>query len=172
MLLLLYLHSRVWSCLFDIVLHGCFQKAHVQQFLATEDALNKAAEARDLCQKLLKRLHGTGDEVSSNSIVSGGTTQNMSSLKQFEVIAPIDLRLIVVKVLNNATMKWWLYPLLLILACFSVFGYGNLSISLKFLLIEIVRYTWHAKVLVFCCNVSRTICSSVLRNFSCQPSCS
>ncbi|KAL9354796.1 hypothetical protein Peur_052766 [Populus x canadensis] len=61
------------------------QKAHVQQFLATEDALNKAAEARDLCQKLLKRLHGTGDEVSSNSIVSGGTTQNMSSLRQFEL---------------------------------------------------------------------------------------
>ncbi|KAJ6936427.1 hypothetical protein NC652_011210 [Populus alba x Populus x berolinensis] len=61
------------------------QKAHVQQFLATEDALNKAAEARDLCQKLLKRLHGTGDEVSSNSIVSGGTTQNMSSPRQFEL---------------------------------------------------------------------------------------
>ncbi|KAL3596999.1 hypothetical protein D5086_008636 [Populus alba] len=61
------------------------QKAHVQQFLATEDALNKAAEARDLCQKLLKRLHGTGEEVSSNSIVSGGTTQNMSSPRQFEL---------------------------------------------------------------------------------------
>ncbi|TYI20057.1 hypothetical protein ES332_A07G208300v1 [Gossypium tomentosum] len=38
------------------------QKAHVQQFLATEDALNKAAEARDLCQKLIKRLQGERKE--------------------------------------------------------------------------------------------------------------
>ncbi|KAJ4833097.1 AUGMIN subunit 5 [Turnera subulata] len=46
------------------------QKAHVQQFLATEDARNKAEEARELCQKLLKRLHG-------------GTAQNMG--RQFEL---------------------------------------------------------------------------------------
>uniref|UniRef100_A0A6N2N5T9 AUGMIN subunit 5 n=1 Tax=Salix viminalis TaxID=40686 RepID=A0A6N2N5T9_SALVM len=45
------------------------QKAHVQQFLATEDALNKASEARDLGQNLLKRLHGTGDVVSSPQLV-------------------------------------------------------------------------------------------------------
>ncbi|KAJ6860992.1 hypothetical protein NC651_037165 [Populus alba x Populus x berolinensis] len=61
------------------------QKAHVQQFLATEDALNKAAEARDLGQNLLKRLHGTGDVVSSHSIGIGVTTQNMGSLRQFEL---------------------------------------------------------------------------------------
>lgn len=57
----------------------CSQKAHVQQFLATEDALNKAAEARDLCQKLIKRLHGNSDAVSS------GTSQNVGSLRQLEV---------------------------------------------------------------------------------------
>uniref|UniRef100_A0A3N7G722 AUGMIN subunit 5 n=1 Tax=Populus trichocarpa TaxID=3694 RepID=A0A3N7G722_POPTR len=61
------------------------QKAHVQQFLATEDALNKAAEARDVGQNLLKRLHGTGDVVSSHSIGIGVTTQNMGSLRQFEL---------------------------------------------------------------------------------------
>ncbi|KAI5340710.1 hypothetical protein L3X38_019984 [Prunus dulcis] len=55
------------------------QKAHVQQFLATEDALNKAAEARDLCQKLIKRLHGNSDAVSS------GTSQNVGSLRQLEL---------------------------------------------------------------------------------------
>ncbi|GAV60104.1 hypothetical protein CFOL_v3_03635 [Cephalotus follicularis] len=60
------------------------QKAHVQQFLATEDALNKAAEARDLCQKLIKRLHGSGDIVSSHSMI-GGPSQNVGSLKQFEL---------------------------------------------------------------------------------------
>ncbi|KAJ6766495.1 hypothetical protein OIU79_022454 [Salix purpurea] len=61
------------------------QKVHVQQFLATEDALNKDAEARDLCQKLLKKLHRTGAVVSSNSTGIGGTTQNMGSLRQFEL---------------------------------------------------------------------------------------
>ncbi|KAJ8775124.1 hypothetical protein K2173_020128 [Erythroxylum novogranatense] len=61
------------------------QKAHVQQFLATEDALNKAAEARDLCQKLIKRLHASGDVVSSHSLGVGGTSQNMGSLRQFEL---------------------------------------------------------------------------------------
>ncbi|KAK4280002.1 hypothetical protein QN277_011688 [Acacia crassicarpa] len=55
------------------------QKAHVQQFLATEDALNKATEARDLCQKLLKRLHG------GNSVGIGSTSQNIGSLRQFEL---------------------------------------------------------------------------------------
>ncbi|KAK6128834.1 hypothetical protein DH2020_037470 [Rehmannia glutinosa] len=61
------------------------QKAHVQQFLATEDALNKAAEARNTSQLLLKRLHGSGDAVSSHSIVTAGTSQNMSSLRQLEL---------------------------------------------------------------------------------------
>lgn len=57
----------------------CLQKAHVQQFLATEDALNKAAEARSLCQNLIKRLHGNSDGVSS------GISQNVGSLRQLEV---------------------------------------------------------------------------------------
>ncbi|KAL4568585.1 hypothetical protein LXL04_024200 [Taraxacum kok-saghyz] len=57
------------------------QKAHVQQFVATEDELNKAAEARTTCQKLLKRLHGSVDFDSSN----GGTSQTMSSLRQLEL---------------------------------------------------------------------------------------
>ncbi|KAK4477540.1 hypothetical protein RD792_016769 [Penstemon davidsonii] len=58
------------------------QKAHVQQFLATEDSLNKAAEARKSSQSLLKRLHGNGDAVSSDSRVNAGALQNMSSLRQ------------------------------------------------------------------------------------------
>lgn len=53
--------------------------------MATEDALNKAAEASDLIQKLVKRLHGSSDVVSSHSLGVGGATQNMSSLRQFEV---------------------------------------------------------------------------------------
>ncbi|KAK4409804.1 AUGMIN subunit [Sesamum angolense] len=61
------------------------QKAHVQQFLATEDALNKAAEARNMSHVLLKRLHGSGDAVSSHSLVAAGTSQNMSSLRQLEL---------------------------------------------------------------------------------------
>lgn len=55
------------------------QKAHVQQFLATEDALNKAAEARNLCQSLIKRLHGNSD------VVSSGISQNVGSLRQLEL---------------------------------------------------------------------------------------
>ncbi|KAI5665765.1 hypothetical protein M9H77_15618 [Catharanthus roseus] len=61
------------------------QKAHVQQFIATEDALNKAAEARNMSQQLLKRLHGSGDAVPSHSLVVGATSQNMSSLRQLEL---------------------------------------------------------------------------------------
>ncbi|CAF2089825.1 unnamed protein product [Brassica rapa] len=61
------------------------QKAHVQQFLGTEDALNKAAEARVLCQKLKNRLHGSADAVSSHSVVGGGTSQNVKNLRQLEL---------------------------------------------------------------------------------------
>ncbi|KAK4359107.1 hypothetical protein RND71_021336 [Anisodus tanguticus] len=61
------------------------QKAHVQQFMATEDALNKAAEARNMSQQLLKRLQGTGDAISSQSLVIGGTSKSMSSLRQLEL---------------------------------------------------------------------------------------
>ncbi|XP_039029769.1 AUGMIN subunit 5-like isoform X2 [Hibiscus syriacus] len=60
------------------------QKAHVQQFLATEDALNKAAEARDLCQTLIKRLQGGSSLVPSRTLV-GAVTQNVGSLRQFEL---------------------------------------------------------------------------------------
>ncbi|XP_052195483.1 AUGMIN subunit 5 [Diospyros lotus] len=60
------------------------QKAHVQQFLATEDALNKAAEAKNACQKLLQRLNGGGDAVSSQSLIVP-SSQNVGSLRQFEL---------------------------------------------------------------------------------------
>ncbi|KVI02619.1 hypothetical protein Ccrd_019106 [Cynara cardunculus var. scolymus] len=61
------------------------QKAHVQQFVATEDELNKAAEARSMCQKLLKRLCGRVDIDPSPSLGVGGTSQTMSSLRQLEL---------------------------------------------------------------------------------------
>ncbi|KAI3884277.1 hypothetical protein MKX03_017117 [Papaver bracteatum] len=61
------------------------QKAHVQQFVATEDALNKASEARNLCQKLIKRLHGNADVDNPHSVSAGGTSQNAGSLRQFEL---------------------------------------------------------------------------------------
>nr|XP_043634986.1 AUGMIN subunit 5-like [Erigeron canadensis] len=61
------------------------QKAHVQQFVATEDQLNKAAEARSACQKLLKRLYGSSDADPSLSFSFGRTSQSMSSLRQLEL---------------------------------------------------------------------------------------
>lgn len=75
---LLYKEVLNWCCV-------CYQKAHVQQFLATEDALNKAAEARETCEKLMKRLHGSTD-VSSRPIGFGSTSQNVGSLRQLEVL--------------------------------------------------------------------------------------
>ncbi|KAM0057096.1 putative HAUS augmin-like complex subunit 5 [Helianthus debilis subsp. tardiflorus] len=53
-------------------------KAHVKQFVATEDQLNKAAEARKACQNLLKRLTG--------SINMGPPffSQHISSLRELE----------------------------------------------------------------------------------------
>ncbi|PWA79359.1 hypothetical protein CTI12_AA209280 [Artemisia annua] len=60
------------------------QKAHVQQFVATEDELNKAAEARSTCQKLLRRLYGS-DIDSSHALGVGGASQPMSSLRQLEL---------------------------------------------------------------------------------------
>ncbi|GJZ19285.1 augmin subunit 5-like protein [Tanacetum coccineum] len=56
------------------------QKAHVQKFVATEDQLNKAAEARSACQKLLKHLSR-----SSGVGFFGGTLQNISGLRQLEL---------------------------------------------------------------------------------------
>lgn len=61
------------------------QKAHVQQFVATEDALNKAAEARNLCLIYVKKLHGNADPISSHSVSSGGTSHNIGTLRQFEL---------------------------------------------------------------------------------------
>ncbi|KAH7689288.1 HAUS augmin-like complex subunit 5 protein [Dioscorea alata] len=61
------------------------QKAHVQQFVATEDALNKAAEAKSLSLKLIKRLHGNNDMVASHITGAGGTSTNVSNMKHFEL---------------------------------------------------------------------------------------
>ncbi|XP_043716579.1 AUGMIN subunit 5-like [Telopea speciosissima] len=61
------------------------QKAHVQQFVATEDAFNKAAEARKLCQKLIKRLHGNSDAALTHGFAARGTSQSVASPRQFEL---------------------------------------------------------------------------------------
>ena len=81
------LHEFIFiSGVIEQVFYLSSQKAHVQQFLATEDALNKAAEAKDLSEKLMKRLHGATD-VSSRSIGIGSTSQNVGSLRQLEVFS-------------------------------------------------------------------------------------
>ena len=67
------------------VLHLSLQKEHVQQFLATEDALNKAAEAKALSQKLLQRLHGTVDTTGSKKLPTGNTPQNVTNSRHLEV---------------------------------------------------------------------------------------
>uniref|UniRef100_A0A804UDL3 AUGMIN subunit 5 n=1 Tax=Zea mays TaxID=4577 RepID=A0A804UDL3_MAIZE len=61
------------------------QKEHVQQFLATEDALNKAAEAKALSQKLLQRLYGTIDMAGSKKLPTGNTTQNVTNSRHLEL---------------------------------------------------------------------------------------
>ncbi|KAL5205975.1 hypothetical protein ABZP36_034184 [Zizania latifolia] len=61
------------------------QKEHVQQFLATEDALNKASEAKALSQKLLQRLHGTIDTAGSKKMPTGNTLQNMTNSRHLEL---------------------------------------------------------------------------------------
>ncbi|KAL6846617.1 hypothetical protein ACP4OV_024065 [Aristida adscensionis] len=61
------------------------QKEHVQQFLATEDALNKAAEAKALSQKLLQRLHGTIDVAGSKKLPTGNTSQNVTNSRHLEL---------------------------------------------------------------------------------------
>lgn len=57
----------------------------MQQFLATEDALNKAAEAKALSQKLLQRLHGTIDMAGSKKLPTGNTSQNVTNSRHLEV---------------------------------------------------------------------------------------
>ncbi|GJN34088.1 hypothetical protein PR202_gb22726 [Eleusine coracana subsp. coracana] len=61
------------------------QKEHVQQFLATEDALNKAAEAKALSQKLLERLQGTVDMAGSKKLLNGNTSQNVTNSRHLEL---------------------------------------------------------------------------------------
>ncbi|PKU85691.1 AUGMIN subunit 5 isoform X2 [Dendrobium catenatum] len=61
------------------------QKAHVQQFVATEDALNKAAEAKSLTQKLIKRMHGNSDLAPSQTAPAGGTSQSLGNVRHFEM---------------------------------------------------------------------------------------
>lgn len=62
------------------------QKAHVQQFVATEDALNKAAEAKALSHKLLIRLPGSSDVGALQMLPTGDTSQNVASTRHFEVL--------------------------------------------------------------------------------------
>jgi hypothetical protein len=54
--------------------------------LATEDALNKAAEAKALSQKLLQRLHGTVDLAGSKKLANGNTSQNVMNSRHLEVL--------------------------------------------------------------------------------------
>ncbi|PKA66335.1 hypothetical protein AXF42_Ash007032 [Apostasia shenzhenica] len=61
------------------------QKAHVEQFVATEDALNKAAEAKSLSLKLIKRLNGNYDVDASQAVPAGGTSQNLGNSRHFEL---------------------------------------------------------------------------------------
>lgn len=55
----------------------------MQQFVAKEDALNKAAEAKNLTKKLIKRLHGSSDVV--QAFPAGGTSQNLGNVRHFEL---------------------------------------------------------------------------------------
>lgn len=64
----------------------------MQQFVATEDALNKAAEAKALCQKLLKRLHGGSDLVTSQKLPAGNASHNLGNNRHLEVLIKIVLR--------------------------------------------------------------------------------
>ncbi|KAI5055330.1 hypothetical protein GOP47_0030475 [Adiantum capillus-veneris] len=62
------------------------QRAHVQQFMATEEALNAAAEAKKASQELIRRIHGgsnAGDV--SNSTSSRDYSQSTGSSRQFEL---------------------------------------------------------------------------------------
>ncbi|GLJ21418.1 hypothetical protein SUGI_0394400 [Cryptomeria japonica] len=61
------------------------QKAHVQQFMETEDALNKAAEARKVSEKLIKRMHGSDNGDAGYSYAVGDNIQSSGGLRQFEL---------------------------------------------------------------------------------------
>ncbi|KAH9301734.1 hypothetical protein KI387_013317, partial [Taxus chinensis] len=63
------------------------QKAHVQQFMATEDALNKAADARKSSEKLIRRMHGSDNGDSGYSFAVGDNVQSAGGMRQFEAAA-------------------------------------------------------------------------------------
>lgn len=57
----------------------------MQQFLATEDFLNKASDAQNLCIKLIKRLEGSLDLVTAQKI-PGGISQSIGNIRHSEVL--------------------------------------------------------------------------------------
>ncbi|XP_024396569.1 AUGMIN subunit 5 isoform X2 [Physcomitrium patens] len=57
------------------------QKAHVQQFMATEDALNQVAQAKRMTNELIRRVRGTDAAPSATS----SDVQNSGSLRQLEL---------------------------------------------------------------------------------------
>ncbi|KAG0559122.1 hypothetical protein KC19_10G080700 [Ceratodon purpureus] len=57
------------------------QKAHVQQFMATEDALNQVAQARRMTDELIRRIRGTDAAPSFTT----SDVQNSGSLRQLEL---------------------------------------------------------------------------------------
>ena len=52
--------------------------------MATEDALNKAAEARKACEKLINRMHDSDDGDASYALTAGDNVQSVGGLRQFE----------------------------------------------------------------------------------------
>ncbi|MCO5602496.1 hypothetical protein L7F22_056628 [Adiantum nelumboides] len=62
------------------------QRAHVQQFMATEEALNAAADAKKASQELIRRIHGGSDAGdASNCSNTRDYSQSTGSSRQFEV---------------------------------------------------------------------------------------
>ncbi|KAG0450647.1 hypothetical protein HPP92_026824 [Vanilla planifolia] len=69
----------------DLSLKGTYNQLLERQFVATEDALNKAAEAKSISQKLVKRLHGNG-EVATTTLHYGVQSQNLGNTRHFQVM--------------------------------------------------------------------------------------
>lgn len=61
------------------------QRAHVQQFMATEEALNAAADAKKASQELIRRIHGGSSGDVSNSTSTRDYAQSTGSSRQFEL---------------------------------------------------------------------------------------
>lgn len=76
----------------DLTTKGTFrqlrerQRAHVQQFMATEESLNAAADARKASEELIRRMHG-GSSRGDNTIPTSArdNSQSMGSSRQFEL---------------------------------------------------------------------------------------